>query len=155
MSYAVIDDIFKRYPPIVTIVGVNTYEVASVDVSSIYLADAEDYVNAFLAARYVIPLSPESLLTQVTCDIALYRLLEDKAPRVPDMMAKRWANANSLLTMLREGVMRLTASSTQVTSGGDQDAWSSSQDTPPIFSPVESYAQSYCLVDSDNFISNA
>lgn len=153
MAYATTDDVFKRYPPISTMVGTQAFEVTTVDVASIYIQDAESYINAYLAPRYMIPLGTEPLITQLAADIALYRLIEDRAPRVPDIAVKRWTNAASLLEMLRDGKMWLLSSSTQVTSGGDQDAWSSSQDTPPIFMPPESYVTSWCLVDSDPMLS--
>jgi len=136
MAYATIDDIFKRYPPISTMVGSGVNDVSSVDVSSIYVADAESYVNAYLGARYVLPLSPEPLITQLTCDMALYKMVEDKAPRIPDFMDRRFTAAQSMLAMLRDGDMILTANSQQVSQGGNQEAWSSVQDFHPVFSPV-------------------
>lgn len=136
MAYATIDDVTKRYPPILTMIGSGSNDVSSNDVSSIYLADAESYVNAFLGARYALPLATEPLITQLTSDIAIYKMVEDKAPRIPDFMDKRMASVSSMLAMLRDGQMILTASSQQVNSGGNQEAWSSTQSYHPIFSPV-------------------
>lgn len=136
MAYATIDDVFKRYPPISTMVGTGGNDVASADVSSIYIADAESYVNAYLGVRYTLPLATEPLVTQLTSDIALYKMVEDKAPRIPEFMEKRFASVTKMLEMLRDGQMILTATSQTVNSGGNQEAWASNQDYHPVFSPV-------------------
>jgi phage gp36-like protein len=64
------------------------------------------------------------LLTSLCADIAIYRMAEDKLPRFPDAIEKRYTNAVSMLLMLQQGVMDLN-SSQLVSSGGDQEAWSS------------------------------
>lgn len=137
--YADPSDVFLRYPPVTTMVGTGAMDVATTAISSIYIADAESYVNAYLRARYVIPLSPEPIITQITTDIAIYRMIEDHAPRIPDLAEKRWTNANSTLCMLRDGYMLLdTNSQTLVTTGGDQEVWGSNQDDcGPVFKPAE------------------
>lgn len=136
MAYATIDDVFKRYSPISTMVGTGTNDVTSVDVSSVYVADAESYVNAYLGARYVLPLSSEPIVTQLTSDIAIYKMLEDRAPRIPDFMDKRFERAQKMLEMLRDGDMILTGSNQQISSGGNQEAWANNSDYHPVFSPV-------------------
>jgi phage gp36-like protein len=147
MAYATIDDVMKRYPPIETVVGSGDQLVTSVDVASIYISDAESYVNAFLRGIYVTPLAAEPVITQVTTDIAIYRMIEDHAPRIPDMAEKRMIAANSLLYMLKDGTMQLDPASQQnVTSGGDQDAWSSNlEQAGPVFTPIETFS---CFVQS-------
>lgn len=144
MPYASSDDVFLRYPPIENIVGSGDMLVTTVSINSVYIADAEGYVNAFLRARYVTPLSPEPIITQVTTDIAIYRMIEDHAPRIPDMAEKRMIAANSLLYLLRDGTMLLDpASQTLVTTGGDQEVWSTNlEQAGPVFSPTE--ARSHC-----------
>jgi phage gp36-like protein len=139
MPYADASDVFLRYPPIESVVGSGDMLVNTSDVASIYIADAEGYVNAFLRGRYVTPLVKEPIITQVTTDIAIYRLVEDHAPRIPDMAEKRMVAANSLLYMLQSGVMQLDpASQTLVTSGGDQEVWSTNlEQAGPVFSAVE------------------
>jgi phage gp36-like protein len=137
MSYAVIDDVTKRYPPIITMIGSGGNFVASVDVSSIYIQDSESIINAYLARRYVVPLQSEPLLTSLCSDIALYRMIEDKLPRFPDAVEKRYTNAVSMLLMLQQGLISLN-SSQLVSSTGDQDAWSNVQSyAGPIFRPAE------------------
>jgi phage gp36-like protein len=131
-------------------IGTNTLDVTTVDIASVYIADAESIVNGYLARRYTMPLTAEPLLTDLTADIALYRLLEDKVPRIPDFMDKRYTNAMSLLTQLRDGGMVLT--STNLASSGansDQFAWSNVVDPDfqgTVFKPIE--AQTLCLINS-------
>lgn len=141
--YADASDVFLRYPPIESVVGSGDMLVNTTDVASIYIADAEGYVNAFLRGRYVTPLVREPIITQVTTDIAIYRLVEDHAPRIPDMAEKRMVAANSLLYMLQSGVMQLDpASQTLVTSGGDQEVWSTNlEQAGPVFGAVEVCSQ--------------
>lgn len=137
--YATTDDVFRRYPPIESVVGSGDMLVQSADVSSIYIADAQGYVDAYLRARYVTPLVQEPIITQVTTDIAIYRLIEDHAPRIPDMAEKRMIAANSLLYALATGVMLLNpASQTLVTTGGNQEAWSTGlEQAGPVFGAIE------------------
>ena len=59
MAYATIDDIFARYAPIHTMVGTGTQDVTSLEVSSIFIADAESFMNTFLAKRYQTPVATE------------------------------------------------------------------------------------------------
>lgn len=147
MSYADPSDVFRRYPPISTIVGSDAagMMVSTLDVGSIYIADAEGYVNAFLRGRYVTPMAREPILTQVTVDISIYRMIEDHAPRIPDMAEKRMIAANSLLWMLQSGVMQLDpASQVLVTTGGDQEVWSTAlEQVGPVFGTAEDRLNRY------------
>lgn len=139
--YATAADVLNRYPPITTIVGSDSTEVTTAQINSVYIADAQSYVDAYLRARYVTPLAAEPIITQITTDIAIYRMVEDHAPRIPDLALSRWTAANSTLMMLRDGVMLLDpASQSIVTSGGDQDVWSTDQEQcGPVFRAPESY----------------
>ena len=135
MSYADIDGVFSRYKPIATLVGSANVQVASVDVSTIFIADAEGFVDAFLSRRYETPLSPvPRIITQITSDLAIFNMMVEKLPEVPDFFQPRYDRAMSWLEMIRDGQMDLT-SQTVVTTG-DQDAWSSTEDYHPVFSPV-------------------
>lgn len=145
-GYSQITDVFKRYPMVENVVGSGDLLVPSVDVSSIYIADADSIINAYLSRRYVVPLSPEPLLTWISADIAIYRIFEDKLPRFPDAILKRYTNAMSLLCDLQAGKMDLNSSQT-VTSGGDQDAWSSAQSFGAVFAPAEQLTQIGSLFD--------
>lgn len=145
--YADDNDVFRRYPPISTIVGsaADGSMVNTVEVSSIYVADAQGYVDAFLRSRYVTPLAKEPVITQVTVDIAIYRMIEDHAPRIPDMALSRMVAANSLLWMLKTGDIQLDpASQVLVTSGGDQDVWATTlEQSGPVFGTAEDHPNRY------------
>lgn len=137
MSYATFDDVLRRFPPLTTLVGSNAEtQVSTIGVSSVYISDAESYVNAFLRARYDIPLVGEALVTMLTSDIAIYKICEDRLQRMPEFAEKRWISANSTLAMLRDGKMILSSSQSVVTDGGDQEAFSTVGSFHPVFSPV-------------------
>ena len=135
MAYATFDDVISRYRPIQTMIGTGTNDVTTVDVTSIYVAGAEGIVNAYLGAKYAVPLQTEPIITKITADIAIHDMLADRASRVPEIAGVRYTNATSLLGMLRDGEMVLTSSQTLITSG-DQEAYSSTSSYHPTFSPV-------------------
>ncbi len=137
MPYATSDDVFTRYNPIKTMVGTAEQDVKTADIASIYISDAEGLMNAFLAKRYVVPVAAEPLITMLASDIAIYKVLEDRAPRIPEFAQRRYENAMDLLKMLRDGEMILASNSTATNSGGDQEVWSNVLDTPPIFKNAE------------------
>lgn len=141
MAYSTQDDIFRRYPPIESVVGSGDMYVATADITSVYIPQSDSYIDAYLRARYVTPLAADPLLTMLSSDISIYKMLEDHAPRVPDMALSRWVAVNSMLYMLANGTMLLNpASQTIVTSGGDQDAWSSNEEQcGPVFHPAEDF----------------
>lgn len=136
MSYASIDDVFSRYKPIRTLVGVGSFEVSSDDVSSIFVADAESFVDAYLARRYETPITPvPSMITQVATDLAIFNMMTEKQIQVPDAMQARYDRSIKTLEMLRDGEMTLPSSASLITTG-DQEAWSANQDFHSTFSPV-------------------
>ena len=136
MAYATIDDIFSRYKPIRTMVGASSFEVASLDVSSIFIFDAESLVDAYVGIKYEVPISPVSgLVTQITSDLALFAMLAEKHINVPDSMQARYDRSISLLEMIRDSKMTL-GSSVSVNAGGDEEAFSPTQDFHSVFSPV-------------------
>lgn len=153
MAYATSDDVIRRYKPILTMLGTGTLDITTVDIASVYVQDGESIINAFLSRRYVIPLTTEPLLTDLASDIAIYRILSDKAPRIPDFMEKRYTNAMSLLTMIRDGQMDLNLSSQSVNSGGgDQYAWSNVLDgNGPVFAPAEAMSLDIRVTTGDKF----
>jgi phage gp36-like protein len=136
-AYAGYNDVIRRYQPLLTMIGSAAPDVSTTDIASIYIADAEGLINAYLGAKYVLPLAmPEPLITRIAADIAIYKVIEDRAPRVPEMAANRYTDAQSLLSMLRDGKMVLSNSQTFVADGGDNEAFSSTGSYHPVFSPV-------------------
>lgn len=136
MAYATIDDIFSRYKPIRTMIGVSSFEVASLDVASIFIFDAESMADAYLGVKYVVPVNPVSgLITKITSDLAIFAMLADKHTNVPDIMEARYERSIDQLEMLRDGKLTL-GSSVTVAAGGDDEAFSTTEDFHPVFSPV-------------------
>lgn len=136
MPYAGFADVFVRFPPIKTMVGTGTNDVATLDVSSVYCAGAEGVVNAYLANRYAIPLTTDPLITKLTCDLAIYDLGIDKMPRIPEYLQARYDRAIRLLEMLKSGELNLNPGSQTLVTTGDNEAWSSTGSYHNIFSPV-------------------
>jgi phage gp36-like protein len=135
MSYATIDDIMKRYKPIRTIVGSEDMQVTSMDVSSIFIRDAESLVDAYLANKYTVPLSPvPSYITMVTADIAIFNILLEHLPRSPDFFQPRYDRAMGILSSVLSGTIVVTSAAILTT--GDQEAWSTTDGYHSVFSPV-------------------
>lgn len=136
MAYATIDDVFARYKPIRTLVGVGSFQVSSDDVSSIFVLDAESFVDAYLSRKYETPITPvPAMITQVSTDLAIFNMMVEKQIQVPDAMQARYDRSVKTLEMLRDGEMTLPTSVTMV-STGDNEAWSAQQDYHSTFSPV-------------------
>lgn len=133
MPYATIDNVFARYRPISTMVGSSDLDVPSVDVSTIFIAGAESFINAFLAARYIVPVTTEPLITDLSADIAISNMLMERNGRLPEFMQTRYDRNLEILKALRDGEMRLTAASTQLVSSGDSFAFSTTQSYHSIF----------------------
>jgi len=136
MSYATITDVFARYKPIGSMVGAGSLDVSSDDVSSIFISDAEGYMNAFLATRYVVPVTTEPLITQIAADLAIFNMMAEKLGAVPDFMQARYDRATSFLEKLTTGEMLLVGSGTTIVTTGDSEAWSATGSYHPVFSPV-------------------
>lgn len=136
MAYATIDDIFGRFKPIRTMIGAGSFEVSSGDVSSIFVLDADSFVDAYLAKRYVTPITPvPSMITQISSDLAIFNMMTEKQVQVPDSFQARYDRSIKTLEMLRDGEMVLPAN-VSIVSTGDNEAWSANQDFHSIFSPV-------------------
>lgn len=149
MAYATADDVIRRYNPINTMIGTGSMQVSTVDIASVYISDSEAIINAYLSRRYVLPLNAEPLLTDLTADIAVCRILRERAPRFPDFMEKRYTDAMSLLVQIRDGGMDLLSSSgVTISSGGDQFAWSNvieDGQNGPVFRSIESESDLDCV----------
>jgi phage gp36-like protein len=134
MAYTDINGVFKRYRPINSLIGFEQSQVSSVDVSSIFIADADALIDAYLSRRYSVPLAANPMINRISADLAIFNMLVEKLPETPDFFQPRYDRAIKDLEMLRDGDMALPGV-LQVTSG-DQEAFSSTQDYHPIFSPV-------------------
>lgn len=137
MSYADIDDVFQRYAPINTLVGSLSNQVDSNEVSSVFIFDAENLINAFISRRYETPVSSGSgtqILKQIASDLAIFNMMVEKLPEVPDFFQPRYDRSMKLLEQLADGTINLPGAT--IVSSGDQEAWSANQDYHPVFSPV-------------------
>lgn len=137
MSYATINDVFARYKPIGTIVGSSTNQVTSVEVSSSFIFSAEALIDAYAARRYSVPLPANALITQIAADLAIFNILVEHLPQMPDFMQKRYDRCMDFLKDISSGNL-VVASATVLTTGTtDQEAWSSvGSSYHTIFSPV-------------------
>ncbi len=136
MAYATISDIFSRFKPIRTMIGAGSFEVTSVDVTSIFIGDADSFVDAYLAKRYETPITPvPSIITQISADLSIFNMMTEKQVQVPDSFQARYDRSIKTLEMLRDGDMVLP-SDVSVVSTGDNEAWSAQQDYHSTFSPV-------------------
>lgn len=69
------------------------------------LADADAEIDAYLEARYALPLtSVPPVLARIACDIARYRLW---AERAPEEVRQRYEDARRFLESLARGDVRL------------------------------------------------
>lgn len=140
--YATVDDVLRRYSPMRSMIGVGSTDITTIDIASVYIADGQSIINGYLSRRYVLPLTPEPILTDLCADIAIYRAIRDKQARIPEFMATRYTDAMSLLTMLRDGGMDLTGSNPVNSGGGDEFAWSNVIDADfegTVFKPSETW----------------
>lgn len=136
MAYSTIDDVFARYPPISTMVGSAANDVTSVEISSVYIADAESIIDVHLARRYTVPVYPEPIITMICSDLAISNMIFEKLGELPGFIQPRYDRAIALLDKLASGDLILSSSSTSIVSTGDNFAWSSTQSYHSIFSPV-------------------
>jgi phage gp36-like protein len=137
MAYASLSDVFVRYRPITTMVGTAGYTVTSLEVSSVFIWQSEAYVDAWLARRYAVPLAVVNpLITQVTADLAIFHMLAEKLPDVPEFILQRKERCDAILKMLADGDMVIASATLASSANGSDYAWSANRGYDPIFSPV-------------------
>jgi len=69
------------------------------------LSDATAEIDSYLASRYALPLWPvPTVLARIACDIARYRLWEDRAS---DEVRRRYEDALRLLEGIAKGILSL------------------------------------------------
>ncbi len=136
MAYSTIKDVFARYKPIGSMVGVCSLDVTSDQVSSVYISDAEGIINAHLASRYQTPVTTEPLVTMLSADLAISAMLLEKLGSQPPFMESRYNRAMDLLGKLATGELLLVGSGTTQITSGDSEAWSTTGSYHPVFSPV-------------------
>ena len=150
MAYATIGDIFARYAPIYTMVGTGQNDVTSLEVASIFIADAESFVNVHLAKRYEIPVAVEPVITMITADIAISNMMFEKLGELPNFIQPRYDRSMMMLEKLASGDLILTSNSTTIVTTGDNFAWSTNMDYHSIFSPVLDELEQAADIDQIN-----
>jgi phage gp36-like protein len=69
------------------------------------LADADAEIDGYLATRYALPLATvPSMLARIACDIARYRLWEDRAS---EEVRRRYEDARRILESIAKGMVSL------------------------------------------------
>jgi len=84
-------------------VGTGTNDVTSLEVSSIFIYDAESFVNAHLAKRYQTPVASEPIITMITADLAISNMMFEKLGELPNFIQPRYDRAMMMLEKLAAG----------------------------------------------------
>lgn len=136
MPYAQVSDVVVAFKDIQSVLGTGSGQVTSADVMSSFIVPADSFIDAYLAARYAVPVTPTPpLLTRLSADLSVFNILAEKSGNIPEWMDKRYERCLKTLEELRDGNMVLSSASI-VESGGDNFAWSSGMGYHGIFSPV-------------------
>lgn len=135
MAYSTVAQVLTAFPPALTAVGVGSFDVATVDISSYYIYTADGVIDSYISRRYSTPVSPvPPVLTRLSCDLVIYDLFRDRNLKVPDFMQDRYDAAIDMLKDIRDGKMDLPGGTFVVT--GDNFAFSTGAGYHPVFSPV-------------------
>lgn len=135
MAYSTVDQVLTAFPPALTAVGVGSFDVSTVQVSSYYIYTADGVIDSYISRRYETPLSPvPPVLTKLSCDLVIYDMFRDRNLKVPDFMQDRYDAAMGMLKDIRDGKMDLPGGTFVAT--GDNFAFSTGAGYHPVFSPV-------------------
>jgi len=107
VSYATVADLVARYgeQELVQLTDRTGAGVINAAVAGRALADAEAEINGYLAVRHTLPLaSVPPLLARIACDIARYRLWDDRASEEVRM---RYEDARRVLEAIAAGRVTL------------------------------------------------
>lgn len=121
MSYATKQNLIDRYGSDELLQLTDRTNIGSIDdiVITRALVDADAEINGYLATRYTLPLLPVPTgLEKLACDIARYRLYED---RVTETVAQRYKDAIRFLQEVSSGKASLgpdAANAQPVATGG-------------------------------------
>lgn len=108
MAYVTENDLTQRFgaEELIQLTATDPRATApDADVLARAIADAEAEIDSYLAARYQLPLpAVPAVLTRVACDIARFRLWNDRAS---DEVRQRYEDARRLLEGLARGAVAL------------------------------------------------
>lgn len=108
MSYAVKQDMIDRFAQS-ELIQLTDRSGAGLAIDDVVLgralADTDAEIDGYLMGRYTLPLTnTPKMLTSVACDIARYRLYDD---RVTEQVEKRYNDAVKLLRLIGEGKLSI------------------------------------------------
>lgn len=107
MPYATLQNLIDRFgeTEIVQLTDRNGDDLIDTPVVDQALADADAEIDGHLQGRYTLPLpSKPKILVTYACDIARYRLYDERAP---DQVRKRYEDAQKFLRAVSEGKVSL------------------------------------------------
>lgn len=109
MPYAIQQDLVDRFSETELVQITNPTDLAATTINATRLQraldDADAEIDARLQARYALPLaSVPRLLVNAACDIARYRLYDDRAT---DQVTRRYEDAIKLLDRIGRGELQL------------------------------------------------
>jgi phage gp36-like protein len=121
MDYAVISDLVSRFgeTEIVQLTDRSNPPADAIDdtVAQPALDAASAMVDGYVSAKYALPLTSfPLLLTEVTCDIARYRLYADEAP---EQVKDRYRDAIKTLEGISSGRIKIDAAGVEPPSRSD------------------------------------
>ena len=117
MPYAAIADLIARYgeDELIQLTDRTGSGAVGTAIAQRALDDAEAEVNGYLAVRHALPLaSVPPLLARITCDIARYRLWDDRAS---EEVRARYEDARRVLEALAAGRVTLGVTPPDAPSG--------------------------------------
>ena len=136
MTYASKQNLIDRYGSDELLQLTDRANTGSIDDTVITraLADADAEINGYLATRFALPLSPvPTALEKLACDIARYRLYED---RVTELVKDRYKDAVRFLQDVSAGKVMLGVDTANQKPATNDAAQLSS--TTPVFRRSES-----------------
>jgi phage gp36-like protein len=111
MSYANVADMQARYPnrDLVQITNEDpTVQSVNTTVLGTFLGDASDEIDAYLEARFALPLSdPPAILTRLCCEIAMFHLNALRPIHDLADTKDKYENAIEFLGEVRDGKLTL------------------------------------------------
>jgi phage gp36-like protein len=138
MGYTALSIVLARFPALETAVGTGEHEVTSIEVSSVFVYQADGLIDGYLSQQYLVPFDANSihpLIERISTDIVICDLVRDRLPQTPEYIINRCDAAMALLEKLREGDMTLPGV-TLANTTGDNEVWSNVEGYHAIFSPV-------------------
>jgi phage gp36-like protein len=111
IMYAQVTDMQNRYPnrDLVQLTNEDpTQTTVNTSYLTTFLGDASDEIDAYLEARFALPLSdPPAILTRINCEIAMYHLQSLRPIHDLTDAKEKYEKCIAFLTDVRDGKMTL------------------------------------------------